>query len=93
MNGRVRPEALLLLAVVAICSLVAGCAVVEPGTGSQEHATFSEDLAICRLQHSGRTNRRIALSPYEERITECLARRGWLPSGERSPLKPGNISK
>jgi outer membrane protein assembly factor BamB len=29
----------------------------------------------------------------EERIKECLARRGWLPSGERSPLEPGSISK
>jgi hypothetical protein len=47
---------------------------------------FAEAVSVCRFQHTGRTNQKLALPASEEHIEECLARRGWLPSGE--PLPP-----
>jgi hypothetical protein len=73
----------LLGAVVALVAGVSACAEFGPDTEPTPHQRFSQDLSVCRLEQPGPTNRRLALSPYEDQVAKCLARRGWLPSGER----------
>lgn len=73
------------LLAVLICGLsVSSCLLPDYKVARSD--TFAEALSVCRFQHSGRTNRKLALPPSEEHIEDCLASRGWLPSGE--PLPP-----
>lgn len=66
---------------VLVCSLaVSGCLL--PTHKPHNIDNFREALLVCRSQHTGRSNQRLALPPDEEHIEKCLAEHGWLPSGE-----------
>lgn len=68
---------------MTVLAIVASCAVQDSGTEDVERATFAHDLSVCRFQHTGATNQKLALKPSQEHIAQCLARRGWSPAGER----------
>ena len=76
--------AIRALAIVLSIAAVPGC--VLPGQQPAGTATFAKALSACRMRHSGATNKRIALPPTEQHVEACLARRGWLPSGDPSPI-------
>jgi hypothetical protein len=71
--------------VAAMLSAVAGCAALESAGPADQNDEFAHALSVCRFQHPGATNQRLALPATEEHIRQCLARRGWLPTGERGP--------
>ncbi|MBN8279246.1 MAG: hypothetical protein J0M16_01425 [Gammaproteobacteria bacterium] len=70
---------------LALASLVAiaSCANQNSTSAPTQSATFAHALSVCRFQHTGATNQKLALKATEEHVAECLARRGWSPSGER----------
>ncbi len=70
----------------AILFGVASCALQDSKSAAPPDSQFSQALSVCRFQHTGATNQRIALKATEEHVAKCLARRGWAPSGE--PLMP-----
>lgn len=72
--------------VVAIVGTFAGCTSQDVRSANNPDTQFREALSVCRFQHTGRTNQKIALKATEEHVVTCLARRGWSPSGE--PLPP-----
>jgi hypothetical protein len=72
----------------AVLPIVAGCALQDSKSTATADNQFRDALSVCRFQHTGRTNQRIALKATEEHIARCLAQRGWLPSGEA--LSPGS---
>jgi hypothetical protein len=78
-----------LFVLVAGCSLL-GCTLKGPPSAGPATETFRHALSVCRFQHTGATNQKVALPATEEHIRSCLAKRGWLPSGEAAPaLGPG----
>lgn len=72
--------------VVAILGVLVGCTSQEATSADTPNPQFREALSVCRFQHTGRTNQKMALKATEEHVATCLARRGWSPSGE--PLAP-----
>ena len=72
--------------VVATLSAVAGCAA---GPSAQDD-DFAHTFSVCRFQHTGATNQKVALPATEEHVRQCLARRGWLPTAERVPPVGGS---
>lgn len=77
------PRLIKLPMVLASLVAVASCAHQNSKSVSTQSTTFAHALSVCRFQHTGRTNRRLALKATEEHVAQCLARQGWLPSGER----------
>lgn len=77
-------SARFLVGVLVVSFCVSSCALFEP----RDKTAFPYALSVCRLQHSGPTNRKIALPATEEHIAKCLSRRGWSPSGERLTPDP-----
>jgi hypothetical protein len=75
-----------LLFIIAILATLSGCASQDLKSADTGDSQFRDTLSVCRFQHTGRTNQRIALKATEEHVAKCLARRGWSPSGE--PLPP-----
>jgi len=69
----------------AILLAVPGCALLNSKSSATPDSQFRNALSVCRFQHTGRTNRKMALKPAEEHVAKCLARRGWTPSGEALP--------
>lgn len=67
--------------VVVIFSAIAGCTARAPA----QDDNFAHALSVCRFQHTGATNQKLALPATEEHVRQCLAGRGWLPTGERVP--------
>ncbi len=70
---------LALVSLVAIAS----CANQNSTSVPTQSATFAHALSVCRFQHTGATNQKLALKATEEHVAKCLVRRGWSPSGER----------
>lgn len=69
--------------VLASLVAVASCAQQNSKSVSTPSTTFAHALSVCRFQHTGATNQRLALKASEEHVAKCLSRRGWSPSGER----------
>mgnify|MGYP001183196779 FL=1 len=67
--------------VTAILIGVASCTLQEQSAASPD-SQFRKALSVCRFQHTGAMNQRIALKATEEHVAKCLARRGWTPTGE-----------
>jgi hypothetical protein len=66
---------------VALLFSVASCALQDSKSAATPDSEFSHALHVCRSQHTGATNQKIALKATEEHVSKCLALRGWLPSG------------
>ena len=82
---------LLRISMVAvILSAVAGCAALESAGSAGQDDDFAHALSVCRFQHTGATNQKVALPTTEEHVRQCLARRGWLPTGQRAPTTTGS---
>jgi hypothetical protein len=77
--------------VAVILSTLAGCAAFESAGSAGQDEDFAHALSVCRFQHTGATNQKLALPATEEHVRQCLAGRGWLPTGERVP--PATISQ
>lgn len=72
----------MLMAMVVATS---SCATPGASPEDSRDRDFAHALSVCRFQHTGATNQKVALEVTEEHIAKCLARRGWQPSGERLP--------
>lgn len=70
------------LGVLAAAGL-AGCAAADQAAAPTPAESFQEALQVCRLQHTGRVNRRLADPPDESHVAQCLARKGWSTDGQR----------
>ncbi len=73
---------------ITVTVLVASCAVQDSTGADAKRAAFAHDLSVCRFQHTGATNQKLALKPTQVHIAQSLARRGWSPAGKR--LAPGH---
>jgi len=73
-------------ALVGAATLVLSACVFTPADEPRSHG-FYNALQLCRLQQSGRANRRVHLPPTHPGVAACLERRGWTPDGVPAPSR------